>query len=722
MSASGENETDPTFQKPIMTARPIRTLLIANRGEIAARIARTCRRLGIRSVAVHSDADAEAPFTREADEALRIGPAEPAASYLDLEALLDAARRAGADAVHPGYGFLSENAAFARAVIDAGLVWVGPHPRAIEAMGSKSRAKALMAEHGVPVVPGYRGEDQSADRLEREAGAIGFPLLVKAAAGGGGKGMRIVREAGALRSAVEAARREAAAAFGDDELLLEKYIESGRHVEFQIFGDRHGNVVHLLERECSIQRRYQKVVEESPSPALTPGLRERMGAAAVAAARALAYDNAGTVEFILEGEGDEARFYFLEVNTRLQVEHPVTELVTGLDLVEWQLLAAEGRPLPLAQEAVRAEGYAVQVRLYAEDPAEDYRPATGTVRQWAVPAVEGLRADSAVEAGSVITPHYDPMIAKLIVHGPDRATAHRRLAYALRQLVCLGTVTNRDFLRRIVEHPDFAAGRYDTHFLERHPELARPSAEGRDPAAAPSPGDLPAPGAEAALAAALHGHALRRARRRLLPALSPGWTNNDYGPLPETWTDGENAWPVRLRWRDGHEAEARLGEDEARAVRLLAADAGSVRFSINGHARTWRVERAARHAGGPRGPVADRGPGQADQGETCWLQHPEGGAFRLEEQERFPLPGTEAVAGGYEAPMPGQVLRVLVAEGQAVRAGDPLVVLLSMKMENTVAAAEDGTVTEVRVAEGQTIEAGHLLIVLDAAENRNETD
>lgn len=690
------------------TIQPIRKLLIANRGEIAIRIARTCRRLGIATVAVYSDADADAPFVRAADEALHIGPAAPSESYLNVEVLLAAARNSGADAVHPGYGFLSENAGFARACTEAGLRFVGPSPEAIEAMGSKSRAKAIMEEHGVPVVPGYRGEDQSEARLLTEAERIGFPLLVKAAAGGGGKGMRIVESADKLKEAIAAAKREAASAFGEDELLLEKYIASGRHVEFQIFGDQHGNTLHLLERECTIQRRYQKVIEESPSPALTPAVRKRMGEAAVQAARALNYHNAGTVEFMLEGHGDAASFYFLEVNTRLQVEHPVTELVTGLDLVEWQIAVAEGRALPLEQAAVQAEGYAIQCRLYAEDPARDFMPATGTVQRWEIPVVEGLRADSAVESGSEISVHYDPMIAKLLVHAPDRATAHRRMAYALRHLTCLGTTTNRDFLRRVVEHPEFQAGAYDTHFLDRHPQLAKPEeavampGENQNEIDAHGPTRLP-PLQAAALAASVHGAWQRSQRRAILPALPKGWTNNPYGPVPERWSDGTQTVAVELEWNE-RSATAKM-EGHTVEAKILHADAGSLRLAIDGRQSQWAIHRQAKDAGG-----------NLDQGERCWLQHPEHGAFALEEIERFPLSDADAADGGYTAPMPSQVQQVLVQSSQAVEAGAPLVVLLSMKMENTVYATASGTVAEVLVAEGENIEAGALLLRFETEE------
>jgi len=394
-----------------------------------------------------------------ADRAIRLPGSAAADTYLQQDRLIEIARQYEVDAIHPGYGFLAEQAAFAKKCAEGGLRFIGPNPQAIAAMGSKSQAKAIMEKHGVPVIPGYRGDDQSDERLLSEAQKIGYPLLVKAAAGGGGKGMRVVREEEALAASIQAARREAQASFGDSELLLERYFDSARHIEFQIFGDQHGNLIHLLERECTIQRRHQKVIEESPSPVLTPEEREAMGAAAVRAAQALNYDNAGTVEFIHVGANE---FYFLEVNTRLQVEHPVTEAITGLDLVQLQIESAEGLPLSMQQDEVHGQGYALQCRLYAEDPANNFLPATGTVHLWNTPTVEGLRYDAAVTSGSEISIFYDPMLAKVIAHGPNRTTTIRRMHYALQNLQCFGPVTNQDLLLNILEDGHFQAGKYDT--------------------------------------------------------------------------------------------------------------------------------------------------------------------------------------------------------------------------------------------------------------------
>ena len=450
-----------------------RKILIANRGEIACRVLRTTRRLGITSVAVYSSVDAHAMHVQLADEAIAIGPAPARESYLNVEVLIAAARRTGAEAIHPGYGFLSENADFAAACADAGLIFIGPSVAAIRAMGSKSAAKTLMAAAGIPVVPGYHGEDQSDERLTAEAALIGYPVLVKAVAGGGGKGMRVVGASGEMQASLAAARREARAAFGDDRMLVEKYLRQPRHLEVQVFGDTHGGLVHLFERDCSIQRRHQKVIEEAPAPGFSSDQRAALGALAVAAARAVHYSGAGTVEFIA---GPDGECFFMEMNTRLQVEHPVTECITGLDLVEWQLRVAAGEPLPLTQEQIRLAGHAIEVRLCAEDPARDFLPAAGLISALSFPAeAPGIRVDSGVQAGDSVTIHYDSLLAKLITHGPDRAAAVRRLQAALRDLQVAGVRTNRDFLVALVAHPAFVAGAVDTGFIAAHrAELLQP--------------------------------------------------------------------------------------------------------------------------------------------------------------------------------------------------------------------------------------------------------
>lgn len=658
--------------------KKIATILIANRGEIARRIIRTCHRLGIRSVAVYSEADRHMPFVREADTALYLGAAPASDSYLDGEKILQAAKRSGADAIHPGYGFLSENAAFARSCAEEDLIFIGPNPEAIEAMGSKSKAKALMEAQSVPVIPGYRGADQSAERLLTEAEAIGYPVLLKASAGGGGKGMRIVRQPGELPEALEGARREAAKSFGDEELILEKYFPSARHIEFQIFGDRHGNAIHLLERECSLQRRYQKVVEESPSSVLSAETRARMGHDAVRAARALQYDNAGTVEFIYTSQGD---YYFLEVNTRLQVEHPVTEAITGLDLVAWQIQVAEGKPLPLEQDDIRADGYAIECRLYAEDARNDFLPVTGTVHHWRAPELEGLRFDSAVESGTAIGIHYDPMIAKIIAHGSDRREAIRRMRYALDRLECLGLTTNLPFLQRLLDEPEVREGQYDTKYIGRMPGLDTLY-------------DYP----DQAYHQAAVGLTLFRWNQRKngspLPALPPGWRNNYDQPQEEEYRIVDSDWLVRYRYL-GEGRFACTINDRHMDVRLLDAGDGRLRFELDGLQLDIRIV-------------------EAD--DWYFLHLPGTGQLIAQALPRFPLADTEGPAGGYQSPMPGEIVKVLVEPGMRVKSGDSLLILSSMKMENTIAAAEDGTVQEVYVEEGQHVEAGYLMLKMNGHE------
>ncbi len=643
--------------------RSIDKLLVANRGEIALRVMRTARAMGIATVAVYSDADADAPHVRFADEAVRIG--EPAAreSYLVINALLDAARTTGAGAIHPGYGFLSENAAFAEAVAEAGLIFVGPPAHVIRALGSKQAAKRLAEQAGVPVVPGYHGDDQHA--LADHARAIGFPLLVKASAGGGGKGMRVVRAAGELAEAIERARGEAKSAFGDDTLLLEQYIERPRHIEIQILGDSHGNVVHVHERECSIQRRHQKIVEESPSPAVDPQRRAVMGDAAVALGRAVGYVGAGTVEFIADPDG---RFYFLEVNTRLQVEHPVTELVTGLDLVREQIRIARGE---IVTPAPPQHGWAIEVRLCAEDPERDYLPTTGTVLAADVPPT--IRADLGVIAGTDVGIHYDSMLGKLIAHAPTRREAAQLLRRALEDTWLPGVVTNREHLARILAHPAFVAGELDTHFLERHAgELAaRP------------------PGLDrlrvAAVAATLFGIAARRAPDALAP---PGWRNVAAFDQRVTYKLGEH--DIEVAYRCGRGIDLAIG-GKTTHVSSYGVDGDRLWFvEHGGHRRQARVAAA---------------------GGRVWVLT-EGQLHALDEQPRFPDAAHQAVAGGLVAPMPGKVVRVLVEAGQAVAAGAALVVLEAMKMEHTVRAGGAGTVQAIHVAVGDQVDTDRLLAVV----------
>jgi propionyl-CoA carboxylase alpha chain len=659
----------------------IRRLLVANRGEIARRIFATCRTMDIETVAVFSDVDAGAPHAREADAAVHLPGSAPGETYLRGEAVVAAALLAGADAVHPGYGFLAESPDFATAVLDAGLVWVGPPAKAIAAMGSKLEAKALLVEAGVPMLPSWADREQVTD----------FPVLVKASAGGGGRGMRVVSSAGELPAAMAAAEREAASAFGDGTVFCERYIETGRHIEVQVFADTHGTTLALGERECSIQRRHQKIVEEAPSPAIDGELRARLCDAAVAAARAVGYVGAGTVEFLLTPDGE---FFFLEMNTRLQVEHPVTECVTGLDLVALQLLVAEGQPLPLTKSPV-LNGHAIEVRLYAEDPRHDWRPATGTLHRFAVggpgaaafcrPASAGVRVDSGVEHDTPVSVHYDPMLAKVIAWAPTRGEAARLLAASLARAEIHGVVTNRDLLTRVLRSDEFLAGGTDTAFLDRHPEVFAPLLED------------PAEQRLAFLAAALAGAAARRASSAWA-GLPSGWRN-----LPATaqTTAFEGpAGPVEVAYRfdrDGALAEWTAGGDTREETMLVSASPTEVVLDVGGVRRSYRVHTVA-------------GVSYVDSSA---------GAIAITEIPRFPLPTAERPPGSLIAPMPGAVTQVAVAAGARVGAGDLLLTLEAMKLEHPVHAPEAGIVVELYVEAGDQVEAGAVLAVITISESED---
>jgi len=665
----------------------ISKVLVANRGEIARRVFAGCRRLGIATVAVHSEPDADAPFADEADESVALGGTSAAETYLDVAKILDAAARTGADAVHPGYGFLAENADFARAVADAGLVWIGPPPEAIEAMGSKVRARALMEEAGVPVVPGCElGDGAAGDDLAEEAERVGYPLLVKASAGGGGKGMRPVESAAELEDAVAGARREAESAFGDATVFLERLLVKPRHIEIQLLADTHGTTVSLGERECSIQRRHQKVVEEAPSIAVDEDLRDRLGAAAVAAAEAVGYVGAGTVEFLL---ADDGSFHFLEMNTRLQVEHPVTEMVLGVDLVAEQLRIAAGGEVGAAAREPAIDGHAIEVRLYAEDPAGGYLPQIGSLTRFVIDGAEpfaspagpgdpaGLRIDSGVEDGSVVSPHYDPMLAKLIAWAPTRAEAAARLASALAAAEVDGLVTNRDLLARILRSPEFAAGETDTGFLERDESLLE---------------RLVDPDGERvhAAAASLAAMAGRRATAQVLAFAPAGFRNNFSEPQRIGFEGGEGDLAVTYALRRGGLEIAVNGEPLEGAV-LRSAAPGLVDLEVTGIARRYRVRRAGdvHHVNGPDGQSS------------------------LRELPRFPGNEEALGEGALVAPMPGKVIKLAAAEGDGVEAGDVLVVLEAMKMEHELTAPASGTLADVRVAEGDQVEAGAALAVIE---------
>jgi propionyl-CoA carboxylase alpha chain len=657
---------------PVPDTRPIGKLLIANRSEIAARIMRSAHALGLATVAVYSDPDADAPYVTLADEAVRLPGAAPADTYLRGDLIMAAAAAAGADAVHPGYGFLSENAAFARTCADAGLTFVGPAPETIAAMGDKVTAKALMANAGVPVLPGMTVTNDG--DLAAAAETVGFPLLVKAAFGGGGRGMRLVADPADLPAAVQSARSEAASAFGDGTVFLERFVTDPRHVEVQILGDEAGTVVHLFERECSIQRRYQKIVEESPSPAVDACLRAALAAAAVTAGQAIGYTGAGTVEFVLDRDGS---FYFLEMNTRLQVEHPVTEEVTGLDLVELQLRIAEGEPLPLQAREAQINGHAIEVRLYAEDVAAGFVPATGTLHRFAIPAAPGIRVETGFRDGSVVSPYYDAMLAKVIAHGRTRADAARRLARALERAEIHGVITNRDLLVAILREPAFLAGATDTGYLTRH-----------DPAA------LAASAAKAtathALAAALARQARHRAEAPVLGTLPSGWRNVFSAPQRVTYTADGESYAVAYRIT-GSTIQAWVN-DVALGLVVRAASPDRVDLEIDGTRRGYRIHQV---------------------GAEVYVDASDGSSA-LSEVPRFGDPEKVAPAGSLLAPMPGLVLRVLAEVGAVVTAGQPLLVLEAMKMEQTVSAPAHGVVAELRAKAGEQVTTGQVLAVLEA--------
>jgi propionyl-CoA carboxylase alpha chain len=661
----------------------ITKLLVANRGEIARRVMRSARAMGIESVAVFSDPDAGAPHVSEADEAVHLPGATPAETYLRVDALVAAALSSGADAVHPGYGFLSEDATFARACLEAGLVFVGPPPDVIEAMGSKLAAKATMAAAGVPVLPtveipaGTSDDDTAGRTLVDAAAGLGWPVLVKASAGGGGRGMRVVEKADDLADAVASAVREATAAFGDGTVFLEPYVARPRHVEVQILGDSQGTVIHLFERECSIQRRHQKIVEECPSPALTPALRAEMCATAVTAARTIGYVGAGTVEFLLLPDGS---FAFLEVNTRLQVEHPVTEMVTGLDLVRLQLLVAEGRPLPSEALDPPCRGHAIEVRLYAEDPTRSWQPSAGHLHRFRVPGGPDLRVDSGVEDGSEVSPYYDPMLAKVIAHGSTRDDAARTLAGALDRAQIHGVTTNRDLLVSILRHEEFLRGDIDTGFLIRH-----------DPAVLGAPKAGPEIEQLHAVAAALAAQAERRRRAPVLAGLPSGWRNNPSQRQQCAYTGRSDQIDIGYRFdRRGVCTEVAVDGALRLDIAVTACAPDAVDLAVNGVIKSYQV---------------------SSVGGSTWVDGPDGSsAFR--DVPRFVTPGSQMAVGALVAPLPGTVVKVAVAVGDVVYAGSTLVAIEAMKMEHEVKATTGGTVAEVHVTTGEQVESGRLLVVI----------
>ncbi|UVE19622.1 acetyl/propionyl/methylcrotonyl-CoA carboxylase subunit alpha [Pseudomonas sp. LS44] len=656
----------------------ITTLLVANRGEIACRVMRTAKALGLKTVAVHSAVDRDARHVREADMAVDLGGAKPADSYLLIDKLIAAAEASGAQAIHPGYGFLSENAGFARAIEAAGLIFLGPPASAIDAMGSKSAAKALMEDAGVPLVPGYHGEAQDVETFRAASAGIGYPVLLKAAAGGGGKGMKVVERESELGEALASAQREAQAAFGDSRMLVEKYVLKPRHVEIQVFADQHGNCLYLNERDCSIQRRHQKVVEEAPAPGLSAELRQAMGEAAVKAAQSIGYVGAGTVEFLLDARGD---FFFMEMNTRLQVEHPVTEAITGLDLVAWQIRVARGEELPISQAQVPLIGHAIEVRLYAEDPDNDFLPAAGTLALYRETAAgPGRRVDSGVAEGDVVSPFYDPMLGKLIAWGESREEARQRLLAMLDDTLVGGVKTNLAFLRRVLAHPAFAAAELDTGFIPRHQDVLLPA-----------PGALPEAFWQAAADAFIQSEASQ--------------VRGD---------DPHSPWNARSGWRAGVATETELhlvcGSDNCKVRPTGGAQLQDEALSCTSElARDQSI--ASKLA--PTTTSLQRRLHAIRQGDTLYLEW----NGELHSVTRFdPIAAVEASHShhaGLTAPMNGSIVRVLVAAGQAVEAGTALVVLEAMKMEHTIRAPHAGVVKALYCTEGDMVGEGAALVELE---------
>ncbi len=654
-------------------------VLIANRGEIACRVIRTCRRLGIRTIAVYSEADADAQHVRLADEAWPIGGPRPADSYLRGDAILDVAKRSGAQAIHPGYGFLSENTAFARACTEAGIAFIGPRPESIDAMGSKAAAKALMERYDVPLVPGYHGENQDAAFLLEQARKTGFPLMIKAAAGGGGKGMRIVRGEAEFADALASAQREAASSFGDTRVILERYVEHPRHIEFQVFGDAHGQVIHLNERECSAQRRYQKVLEETPSPFLTPARRAAMGSAAVAAAKAVDYVGAGTVEFIVAQDGE---FFFMEMNTRLQVEHPVTELTLGLDLVEWQLRIAAGEALPLAQEQVQARGHAIEVRLYAEDPEQHFLPGSGKLQILRLPPPSAhVRLDGGVIEGDTVTIFYDPMIAKLIVYDTDRSQALQRLREALAACEIVGPKSNIAFLERLASHPAVVEGRIDTGYLDRHlDEFLAGDTAPADPLLF-----------AAATAALLCDEAA---------ASSAAGDPHSPWSRPDAWRIGHAGKRlVALAWREqrleieahGYGGNYRLGHGDA-SCEVCGARFDGEALSARFDGESLRLRTRA-------------------DAQRVLLHDADGRRHHFARAAAFAWASRDAAGGNQViAPMPGRIVLVKAQAGDQVEEGQELLVMEAMKMELALKAPRAGAIESISATQGEFVEADAVLV------------
>ena len=637
--------------------------------------------MGIATVAVFSDADRDARYVRKADEAIYIGSSSPAESYLNIEKIIYAAKSSNANAIHPGYGFLAENSAFAAKCRDKGIIFVGPSPEVIESMGSKTKAKELVQKLGIPVIEGYNGKNQDNKTLISEAKKIGFPILLKAVMGGGGKGMRIINNEGELTAGIESAKREAEKSFGDDTLLIEKYLDSIRHIEIQIIGDDHGNYLHCFERECSIQRRHQKIIEESPSPVMSPQLRDEMTSSAIEIAKVLKYSSTGTVEFIVD---KSLNYYFLEVNTRLQVEHPVTEMITGLDLVRTQIEIAEGKELFFKQEDIKVNGHAIECRIYAEDPGNNFLPCTGKILAWREKELSGVRYDSGVETGSNVDIFYDPMLAKVIAHGSSRQECLKKLNHALKNLAILGITSNKEFLTDVLNNPDFIAGNFDTNFISKHFPDYKKTAKLKDVY-------------EFAVAALVWEWKIRDAQRTVLKYMPSGWRNNFYQPQTETYlfetkqikleyrNHGENKFTVQIN-RDGGQV---VSDDEEYKVEFISLYDNQLSCLINGNLKSFVI---------------------AEKGGSIYVHGNEQGCIEFTKESKLIYIDDEIVDGSYTAPMPGEVVKILAKTGKRVKAGEQLLIINSMKMENAIEAQADGVVDEIFVEEKAFVEADTLLL------------
>jgi len=656
--------------------KKINKILIANRGEIASRIIKSCKSLGIFSVAVFTEADRYSLYVNQADSSIFIGENNPFKSYLNIDVVVNAAIQVSADAIHPGYGFLSENALFAKKCIENNIIFIGPSPEIIEKMGSKSKAKDIMRSIGVPIIKGYNGKDQSLERLINEAKLIGFPILLKPALGGGGKGMRIVNVDKELKDSILGARRESLSSFGSDELIIEKYLPTGRHIEFQIFGDKHGNGIHILERECTIQRRYQKIIEESPSPVMDDKLRDKMGNEVIKIIKALNYDNAGTVEFIYDDSTGE--FYFLEVNTRLQVEHPVTEMITNLDLVALQIEVSQGEQLNIKQEQIKGNGYAIEVRLYAENTENNFLPESGKIELFEAPEIEGFRIETSLSSGSEISIHYDSMIAKLIVWDITRERALRKMHYVLKNLKCIGVVTNQNMLKELFENQDFKKGNYDIHFIDhfiKNKQITKDEYFYN----------------KAIIAAILFDWYNREKNRKLLKNMDSGWRNNFYKPQTHYITLNDKTIKISYIFNNDY-FNFHVSSLEYK-VKLSKVEKNTFLIEFDGLQEIYSIFKNQ---------------------EKFFIHNITSGNVSIKLKQRFPSIYKENKKGEYKSPIPSQIIKILVEIGQKVAINDPLIILSSMKIENIICAYESGIVKEIKIKEGENIESGTFLLNIES--------